>query len=250
MIKKMDKIAILPLGAYEQHGPHLPFETDFLIADALSNRLQSSLTDRLNLYFLPTETIGYSVEHCLNPQTKSLTYSEAIEHWFKIGEKCHEHGILKLVLFNAHGGNWPILQIVAQELRAKYNMMVVITGVSRFLKNSPLLSEEEKQFDIHAGKIETSIILAIAADKVQMDQAKKFNNLQQSLTQKFKYLRDYGPHAFNWMIEDLNKEGACGDASKASAELGNQLLDYITQEFIILLQEISIFPFPPAQNKE
>jgi len=101
-------IAVLPLGAYEQHGPHLPFETDTLIAEGIVSRLKVALPANLPVTFLAVEPVGYSVEHMDVAGSKTLAFDEAICRWLGIAERMSGLGIRKLVMLNAHGGNSPL----------------------------------------------------------------------------------------------------------------------------------------------
>src|SRR5262245_6076077 len=130
--RTMKTIAVLPLGAHEQHGPHLPFETDALIAAGLVERVKSALPDSLSVEFLPVEATGYSIEHIDVDGTRTLPFNEAVERWIGIGEGLARRGIAKLVLLNAHGGNAPLMTIVATELRVRCNMLAVATSWTRF----------------------------------------------------------------------------------------------------------------------
>jgi creatinine amidohydrolase len=111
--ERRDWITVLPLGAHEQHGPHLPFETDTLIAEGLVARLIPALPADLPVTFLPTEPIGYSIEHMDVIGTKTLAFDEAVYRWLGIVGDLHAKGIGKLVLLNAHGGNSPLMTVVA-----------------------------------------------------------------------------------------------------------------------------------------
>lgn len=154
-------IAILPLGAHEGHGPHLPLETDTLIAEGIAGRLMEVLPPHLPVTVLPAEPVGYSPEHLDVPGTRSLPYGEAIERWLAIAEDLCRFGIRKLVLLNAHGGNSPLMTIVATEARVRFNMLVVATAWTRFGQPEGWISPEDKAIDIHGGDIETSVMLAL-----------------------------------------------------------------------------------------
>ncbi|WP_420961208.1 creatininase family protein [Brucella sp. IR073] len=234
-------IAVLPLGAHEQHGPHLPFETDTIIAEGLAARIAAALPADLDVRFLPAEPIGYSIEHMDVPGTKTLTFDEAVKRWIGIGEKLHAEGIRKLVLLNAHGGNSPLLTIVATELRVRCNMLAVATSWPRFGLPEGLLTPEEKALDIHGGFIETSVMLALRPDLVDMEKARNFPNAQSAFAEKFKHLRAYGPHAFGWKMQDLNTEGVAGNAARASAEAGEKINAHAVRGFIELLQDVDRF---------
>jgi creatinine amidohydrolase len=154
-------IAVLPLGAHEQHGPHLPFETDTLIAAGLVERLERRLPKDLPVTFLPVEPVGYSIEHIDVSGTKSLTFEDAVHRWLAITERLHRQGIRKLVMLNAHGGNSPLMTIVATEARVRFDMLAVATSWTRFGVPDGLITPENKAIDIHGGDIETSVMLAL-----------------------------------------------------------------------------------------
>ncbi|RCL02482.1 MAG: creatinine amidohydrolase [Candidatus Tokpelaia sp. JSC161] len=234
-------IAILPLGAHEYHGPHLPLETDTLIAHAIAKRLQSLLTNVLEIRFLDVESVGYSIEHMRAKGTKTLSWHEAINRWIRIGAQQHQQGIQKLLILNAHGGNSALMTIVATELRARYNMLAVTTSWTRFGLPETLLSLQEQLLDIHAGFRETSLMLAIAPDQVNMDKAEDFYNQQRMLEDEFTHLRAYGKHAFGWMMHDINPQGAAGNARGANAKDGEKIISHVTKELIDLLRDIRDF---------
>ncbi|WP_182418900.1 creatininase family protein [Bartonella sp. HY038] len=240
-IDQTSHIAVLPLGAYEAHGPHLPFETDALIAQAVVDHVAAILPLHLNVSFLNVEPIGYSIEHKRVSGTKTLSFDEAVARWIKIGEEQFKKGTDKFVLLNAHGGNSPLMTIVATELRARYPMLCVTTSWTRFGLPIGLMSEGEKALDIHAGFIETSVMLHIAPHLVVMEKAKNFSNFQARCHCDFSYLRAYGRHSFGWLMQDLNCEGAAGDASRASAAVGKAILDHAAKGFISLLEDVHRF---------
>lgn len=235
-------IAVLPLGATEQHGPHLPLETDTIIAEAVAQHAIRLLPDDLPATFLPSEPVGYSPEHMDFAGSKTLAFDEAVNRWIGIGEKLHTLGISKFVMLNAHGGNSPLMTIVATELRIRLGMLAVATSWTRFGIPDGLISPEEKAIDIHGGLIETSVMLAVAPDKVHMDKAADFASAQSGFAENYVHLRAYGPHAFGWKMSDLNPLGVCGNAAAATAETGEKLLDHAAQGFAALLADVHRHP--------
>jgi creatinine amidohydrolase len=233
-------IAVLPLGATEQHGPHLPAETDAIIAEAIARRLAIAVAGRLQVTVLPTEKIGYSPEHLDFPATRSLAFDEAIRRWIGIGETLAGQGIRKLLLLNAHGGNSPLMTIVATELRGRCDMLCVATSWTRHLAGAPV-GEREREIGIHGGEIETSVMLALAPERVAMDKAADFANAQAGFAKDYKLLRAYGPHAFGWKIQDLNPAGATGNAAAASAETGEKLLQIAVASLVELVDDMHRF---------
>jgi creatinine amidohydrolase len=234
-------IAILPLGAHEYHGPHLPLDTDTIIASAVAARLRDALPDNLDVIFLNAEPVGYSPEHLDRPGTRSLAYGDAIEKWLATAGDLAGRRIMKLILVNAHGGNSPLMTVVATEARIRFNMLCVATSWTRFGMPDGVISPEAKGIDIHGGDIETSVMLAIAPDKVDMAKAKDFPSAQTAYARDFHHLRAYGPHAFGWTMSDLNADGVAGNAAIATAEKGEALLAHAVKGLVELVQDVDRF---------
>ncbi|MEM9105185.1 MAG: creatininase family protein, partial [Pseudomonadota bacterium] len=229
--ERRDWIAVLPLGAHEQHGPHLPFETDTLIAQGFVKACIERLPSHIPVTFLPVEPVGYSVEHTDVAGTRTLAWDEAIRRWLGIAETLAAMGIRKFVMLNAHGGNSPLMTIVSTEARVRFNLLAVATAWTRFGYPEGLLSDHERAFGIHAGDIETSVMLALHPELVDMDKAEDFASLQEDLSHSNRHLRAYGPHAFGWKMSDLNSSGAAGNALAARAHKGKALIDHAASGF-------------------
>ncbi|MDQ0996814.1 creatinine amidohydrolase [Phyllobacterium ifriqiyense] len=234
-------IALLPLGAHEQHGPHLPFETDTLIVKGLVDRLKPLLPPELDITFLTAEPVGYSIEHMDVKGTTSLRFDEAVHRWIAIGENLAERGISKLVMLNAHGGNSPLMTIVATELRVRFDMLAVATSWTRFGLPDGLISPEEKTIDIHGGFIETSVMLALHPELVQMNEAQNFTSNQSQFAADYKHLRAYGPHAFGWKMSDLNMQGVAGNALLATAQAGEAIISHSLKGIVELIEDVAKF---------
>jgi creatinine amidohydrolase len=234
-------IAVLPLGATEQHGPHLPLETDTLIAEGVAARAKALIGKSLPVEFLPAEPVGYSVEHLDFAGTRTLAFDEAVERWISVAKECYRRGLRKFVMLNAHGGNSPLMTIVATELRSRLGMLAVATSWTRFGYPSGLVSPQERALGIHGGFIETSVMLALRPDLVDMSRARDFPSRQADFAAEFVHLRAYGPHAFGWKAGDLSKEGVVGDAASATAEAGEMILDHAATGFVELLRDVARF---------
>ncbi|MGR9170784.1 creatininase family protein [Rhizobium sp. KDH_Rht_773_N] len=234
-------IAVLPLGAHEQHGPHLPFETDTLIAEGIVNRLKTALPAGLPVTVLPVESVGYSLEHMDVEGTKTLPFDTAIKRWLTIAEGLTKLGIRKFVMLNAHGGNSPLMTIVATEARVRFNMLAIATSWTRFGVPDGVISPEEKAVDIHGGDIETSVMLALHPERVDMASAADFTSRQTEFAERFRHLRAYGPHAFGWKMSDLNPQGVAGNAAKATAAKGEALIAHAVGGLVELLQDVDAF---------
>lgn len=238
---RRDWIAVLPLGAHEQHGPHLPFETDRLIAEGIVERVIAALPEGLPATFLPVEPVGYSIEHMEVAGTRTLAYDEAIARWLGIAEDLSQRGIRKFVLLNAHGGNSPLMTIVATEARVRFRMLAVATSWTRFGQPEDWMKGEDKAIDIHGGDIETSVMLALCPERVNMAKAGHFLSRQSEFANRFKHLRAYGPHAFGWKMSDINPQGVAGNAAVATAERGEALLTHVVSGIVELLEDVNAF---------
>jgi len=234
-------IAILPLAATEQHGPHLPLETDVMIGEAYLTRLQPLLPAELPVSFLPVQRIGISTEHTDYPGTQTLSTEEALRQWMALGEDIARKGVKKLVMVTSHGGNVAAMMLVAQDLRARHGMLAVTTGWSRFGTPDGLFSAEELRHGIHGGAVETSIMLAHCPEHVKTEAIANFPSSAAAMEQEFRWLSAQRPAPFAWQAQDLNPSGAVGDARQASAEKGERLLDHGARAFCELLRDVDKF---------
>lgn len=234
-------IAVLPLAATEQHGPHLPLRTDVLIAEAYLTRVRELLPSRVPATFLPIEEIGISTEHTDYPGTLTLSAEAALKKWMALGEDAARAGVKKLVIVTSHGGNSAAMTIVAQDLRAQYGLLAVTTAWSRFGAPQGLFSGSELRHGIHGGAVETSIMLARYPDEVRSDAIKNFEPSSIAWEKKYRWLSTHRPAPLAWQAQDLHPSGAAGDATQASAEKGELLLDHGARAFCELLADVDNF---------
>lgn len=235
-------IAILPIAAIEQHGPHLPTGTDRFINEGHIARAVELLAEtELPATFLPILAVGKSNEHISSPGTLTLTWETLAKVMLEIGASVNRAGIRKLVIVNSHGGNAALIEMIVRELRVAHDMLAVQTAWSRFPHVPGLYGDQEARFGIHGGEYETSVMLALRPDTVKMAQAENFRSTQESFVEEFKHLRAHGGHPFGWKAQDLNPKGAVGDATLASAEKGRQSLDNAARQFLALLDDVARF---------
>ena len=234
-------VAVLPVAAIEQHGPHLPVGVDALIMEGYLDRVMERLPDDSGALFLPVQCVGTSREHVAFPGTLTLTPETALRAWIEIGESVARAGCRKLVIANSHGGNNALIDIVARELRVRRNMLVVPAFWHRFGYPDGLFSGHERQHGIHAGDIETSLMLAFRPDLVRTDEIDHFRPASVEMARDFQWLRATGPQGFGWMAQDLSPSGAMGDAAAARVDKGESAADYGVTAFIELLADVEAF---------
>ncbi|MCS6890811.1 MAG: creatininase family protein [Rhodovarius sp.] len=236
-----DTVALLPLAAIEQHGPHLPVSVDATINEGIVERVLRGLEADFPLLVLPTQKIGCSVEHLRFPGTLTSTPETLIALWTEIGDSVARAGIRRLVMLNSHGGQVQVMEIVARRLRIRHDMLVVPLSWSRLGMPPGLVTPLEGRYGIHAGQIETAAMLALRPDLVDMSKAKDFRSAWMVAEDDFPHLIPGGGAAIAWQAQDLHPAGAVGDASRATAADGEAILDLAARRILALLQEVRRF---------
>ena len=242
-------VAVLPVAAIEQHGPHLPLSVDTVLVDGVVAAALPHLTPALPVLFLPTQAVGFSPEHARFPGTLTLRSETIVRLWSEIGECVAAAGVKKLVLFNAHGGQVSVMDIVARDLRARLDMLVY--SVSWF--NLPLLdaqgrnvndlfSAEEHRYGIHAGDIETSMMLALDPTHVDMGHARHFHSTSQDRAAQFDILGNGKSAKLGWQTQDYNPAGAVGNAAAATADKGRVVVGAAGESLARLLAQVHQLP--------
>ena len=250
-LDKARTIAVLPVAATEQHGPHLSVSVDTDLLEGVIHAALPHLAPELPVLFLPTQAVGFSPEHQAFAGTLSLSAATVIRLWTELGESVAKSGIQKLVILNSHGGNVGLLDVVARDLRARLNMLVY--SVSWF--NLPLgdaveqmFTAHEHRFGIHAGQIETAMMLALKPERVRMNLAENFASASEQRAQQFEILGNGKSAKLGWQIQDYNPSGAVGNAQAATAEQGHAVLKAAGLALAKLLAEIDQTPAPKANS--
>lgn len=242
-------IAVLPVAATEQHGPHLPLKVDSALVDGVISAALPHLAGDVPALFLPTQAVGLSPEHARFAGTLTLKAETTIRLWTDIGESVAASGVKKLVLLNAHGGQVGVMDIVARDLRARLGMLVYSVNWFGLPLVGPqgedvnaLFSAHEHRFGIHAGEIETSMMLALAPERVNMALAQNFASTSHDRAQKFAILGNGKSAKLGWQMQDYNPHGAVGNAAQASADKGHAVLDAAGRALARLLAELHQLP--------
>ena len=245
-----DAIALLPLAAVEQHGPHLPLGTDAMICDAVIDATGACLSDAVPVLRLSTQRIGVSPEHESFPGTLSMEPEIALSTWGAITSSVARSGVRKLVLFNTHGGQPGVVDQIAVRSRREHGMLVVRANIFGLGTPDGLVDEEELRYGLHGGLVETSLMLVIRPDLVRMEQAQNFQSADRDIVTNFRGLSAEGPGiGIGWLAEDLNVLGVTGNAAGASAKLGQALLNHLGSGLADLLRDVAEMNWPIGKGQ-
>jgi creatinine amidohydrolase len=226
---KENTVIVLPVGAIEQHGPHLPCSVDTVISSGVMGRALEKLPAEIRAFGLAPITYGKSDEHLHFPGTMTLTGPTLLAMVTEIGESVYRAGFRKLLFANGHGGQPQVLEMAARELRIRHgDFLVVPHHVSRLPNSSgKYISEKEKKLAMHAGHSETALMLALAPDTVYMDRA--VANFPPPFPSKL--LSPDGRPACAWTARDFGPTGIIGDPNGATREQGLDILDTLSDSW-------------------
>lgn len=242
-------VAVLPVGATEQHGPHLPLSVDTDLVEGVLTACAEHLPPDNPFLVLPTQSVGLSPEHQRFPGTLTLRAETVIRLWTEIGESVARAGVRKLLIFNGHGGQVGLMDVVARDLRSRLNMLVYTANWYDLPLFDPhgqdlndRIAPEERRFGIHGGQVETAMMLALAPSRVDMDQAQAFASTSADRAARYPVLGNGRSAKWGWQMQDYNPQGAVGRADLASADDGAALLAAAGRSLATLLQEVSSLP--------
>jgi creatinine amidohydrolase len=235
-------VAVLPVCAVEQHGPHLPVRVDAAINAGILERALEILPAGIPLLVLPPQNVGKSDEHIAFPGTLSIQYETLGRLWLDLAESVFRAGCSKIIFFNSHGGQPQLIDIICRELRVRLKMLAVNCAWFNVTEMADLFEAEELRHGIHGGAVETSIMLYLHPDLVKMDRARNFVSRAIAVEAENSVLRVEGSTGIGWQTQDLNEAGACGDATAADAERGKTLLERAAQALVALAGDVSRYP--------
>lgn len=237
-------IALLPVAAIEQHGPHLPLSTDAVINQGVVEAALRRLPASASVLVLPALTVGDSLEHTAFPGTLSADLDALLGLWLSVGRGVARAGVRKLVIFNSHGGQRAHVDLAALRLRVAHGLLVVRAHSFSFGVPPGLFEADELAHGLHGGAVETSLMLHLRPDLVRQAALADFPSEGAALAARGGLLGAEKPVGMAWMTQDLNPRGACGNASAARAEHGRLLLDHLAARLVQLLAEVEAQPAP------
>ncbi|MBZ5738444.1 creatininase family protein [Nocardioides mangrovi] len=240
-----DSILVVPIGAIEHHGPHLPLVTDALTAESVATAaVSAAVAAGLDVWQLPTISVGKSDEHHWASGTLWLRAETLLDTLVDLGRSVAATPARKLVFLNGHGGNVAMLGVALREIRRHFGLMTFAMPAMRVPDEGPELgAADEEGIGIHGGWAETSIVLHLRPDLVRTDRLVR--NVPAGLGAWEQLGFNGKPVAFGWLSDDFGPLGIVGDATTASADAGKRIFEHSTDEAVAALGEIDRFELPP-----
>jgi len=229
-------VIVLPVGAIEQHGPHLPCSVDSVISSGVLGKALEKLPADIRAFGMAPITYGKSDEHLHFPGTMTLTGTTLLATITELGESVYRAGFRKLLFANGHGGQPQVLEMAARELRLRHgDFLIVPYHVSRLPNSSgKYISDEEKRLAMHAGHSETALMMALAPDTVHMERA--VPNIPPVFPSKI--LSGDGRPACAWTARDFGSSGIIGDPMGATREQGLDILDTLSNSWVTAITDL------------
>ena len=247
-----DPVAILPVAAIEQHGPHLPLSTDLDIGLGLLENAFRYLPSDFPAWLLPAQAIGSSAEHLSFPGTLSLDESLLGGVIVAVGGAVARCGVRRLLISNSHGGNRQVINAAGLTLRRESGMLVVKSHYVLFPRPTGVdLPDPEWRHGLHGGAVETAMMLHLRPDLVRAAQVDDFPPLGDLLERTLRHVStdEEGP-SVSWLAEDLNRVGAAGNATLGTAAMGERLLDGYGRVLADVIRDTKEFPIDRLERGE
>jgi len=237
-------VLVQPVGAIEQHGPHLPLSTDLLIAQELAQRVVDAHGNELDLWLLPPLAYTKSDEHAWAPGTIWLSARTLLAVLDDVGRSLATLPTRRLAFLNGHGGNTQLLAVANRELRTRHGLMTFLLHPSLPRDSGGAAADDDELgMGVHGGRDETSIVLHLRPDLVDMTRAARA--VPEAMAAR-RRVRFGGDVPFGWTSADLHPSGVVGDPTLASAQRGAALVRGMVASLHEALAEVATFEFPVA----
>ena len=242
-LPKARSALVLPIGALEQHGPHLTVDTDLVFTEALLERAFAGLRDDVPIWRLPALPISKSNEHIGFAGSFWLSAATLTAVIMDIARSTRDSGFQRLVLWNCHGGNRALLESIARDVRAEFGLMVFSFFPPALVADPVEIPDSERTLGIHAGDWETSLMLALSPERVRRDRLEAFYPALPEVPIDL----EFSGATFAWLTRDLSPGGTFGDARFATAERGERRLAGLEPALAAALEAVTRFEFktPP-----
>lgn len=233
-------ILLLPIGAVEQHGPHLPLAVDHVIAHETATAVVDAVGDELDVWQLPTLSISKSNEHAWSPGTLWYSADTMLAMLRDLGRAVATTAAERLVILNGHGGNTTLLNTALRELRLEFGLKTFLVHPSVPPAYGGTSTEDELGMGIHGGLKETSVFMHLRPDLVDLSKAER--KVPEALADNT-FVKFGGAVMFGWLSNDFDPAGYIGDPTGADAERGKQWFEGSVALLGEQLAEIKTFDF-------
>ncbi len=228
-------ILCLPIGSIEQHGPHLPLNTDVVLAEEYTRRIIARWGETYDLWQLPTLAVSLAREHQWAPGTLSLSIETMKSLLCELGREITRSLLVRnLAVINGHGGNRGILEALAQDLRADFGINVCVLHPAAWAEVDPTVAVPE----IHAGKNETSMMLAITPHLVRREHIAQLNTSSTGDVARTTILDQAVTWPWTTRDQKIAEMGVIGNPKAASAEFGERLLNEVAEKAGSVLKQL------------
>ena len=233
-------VIVQPIGAVEQHGPHLPLSVDHVIAHESAAALVAEYGDAYDLWLLPTLSVSKSNEHAWSPGTLWLSAETLLAVLRDIGRCVASTAARRLVFLNGHGGNSALLNVACREIRLEHGLMTFLVHPFVPADHGGTSPEPELGMGIHGGHRETSVFMHLRPHLVHLERARRA--VPERLAEN-RYVRFGGLASFGWLSNDFGPDGHIGDPTAANAEEGKQLFEIAVALLGEQMAEIAAWDF-------
>ena len=242
---KANTVIVLPVGAIEQHGPHLPCAVDALITAGVMGHTLAALPAEVPAFGLPPVVYGKSDEHIHFPGTMLVDGKTLLDTMVSLGESVYRADFRKLLIVNSHGGQPQVMEMAARELRIRHGDFTVLPHFVWRVANAAgsFMSERERRLSMHAGHAETAILMALAPDTVHMERA--VANYPPEFP---KSLSADGRPAAAWTARDFGDSGVIGDPFPATPEQGRAILDSLVASWVAGITDLHHLKWPAREE--